>query len=457
MLRDLTHALALDLELSPRDIETLLRRYDHNSFSVFVLELYKFGSHFFDCLEKSRWVAVPGWKCDDESYPLFLGERIRAVFSDPTSEQALFGVRSIRQLCFFYAKSQTPSGITKEQSLSAQDKYRATEEEVLSSLSPDPLLQIANQLAKSIFDGFSWDYLHSNHGPGSVADNQRQDKYAAPGMPGTIGEVGFQRFGDMDHLLRESHLVKAYTSYDFIRTRQKSEFLVVPKDIRGPRTICREATNVQFAQQGVRRWMERKLANDVRTRGMINFVDQSINANLALTSSRSGNYATIDLSDASDRLSYVLAEEIFRGSSVWPALVATRSNVVVFPDGSDKYLRKFAPMGSAVCFTTLSFTVWSLLYAGAMIAGRPDLGSSVFVYGDDIVVPTEYFEQAKFILTNYGLKVNSDKSYCYSLFRESCGCDAYNGSDVTPVRLRFTPDCVTRDVIPSVAATALLS
>jgi hypothetical protein len=62
----------------------------------------------------------------------------------------------------------------------------------------------------------------------------------------------------------------------------------------------------------------------------------------------------------------------------------------------------------------------------------------VYVYGDDIIVPSEWYHLAVEGLTLSGFAVNDAKSFYRGPFRESCGGDYLNGKDVVPVRLRLT-------------------
>lgn len=89
-------------------------------------------------------------------------------------------------------------------------------------------------------------------------------------------------------------------------------------------------------------------------------------------------------------------------------------------------------MGSGLCFPTLALVVWALLTVGAPDA---DTREGILVYGDDVIVPSGYAANAMRILELFGLRVNRDKSFTSGLFRESCGVDAFNGHDVTPVKL----------------------
>jgi len=60
----------------------------------------------------------------------------------------------------------------------------------------------------------------------------------------------------------------------------------------------------------------------------------------------------------------------------------------------------------------------------------------VYVYGDDLIVDREVYPILLQILPRYGLMFNQDKCCTSGFFRESCGCDAYRGVDVTPLRMK---------------------
>jgi hypothetical protein len=60
----------------------------------------------------------------------------------------------------------------------------------------------------------------------------------------------------------------------------------------------------------------------------------------------------------------------------------------------------------------------------------------VYVYGDDIIVPTNVATAVLFNLEKYNCKVNFHKTFKEGNFRESCGVDAFGGYLVTPIYLR---------------------
>jgi hypothetical protein len=104
-------------------------------------------------------------------------------------------------------------------------------------------------------------------------------------------------------------------------------------------------------------------------------------------------------------------------------------------------LRKFSTMGSACTFPveTLMFLAVALSTVLTKRGIRPTtrairaLAGEVSVFGDDIVIPTDCRELFFAALKVLDFKVNTDKSFWNGRFRESCGLDAFNGVDVTPV------------------------
>jgi hypothetical protein len=57
---------------------------------------------------------------------------------------------------------------------------------------------------------------------------------------------------------------------------------------------------------------------------------------------------------------------------------------------------------------------------------------NVYVYGDDILVPTKHAAAVLDYLRLYNCKVNDRKTFFTGKFRESCGVDAYCGKQITP-------------------------
>lgn len=285
----------------------------------------------------------------------------------------------------------------------------------------------------------------------------------------------------------------------------------VPKTMKTPRIIAIEPVLMQFMQQGLLDGLTKGVKSSFIGTSTL-FDDQSVNATRALKGSKDGHNATLDLSEASDRVSFDVVDALFRPwfPNVMEALDATRSrrarvpgsfaksDVLVAQDvpesftdcglsapgelhrvssgrkhvralpagrvreavgrGSSKSgrsrgvpapelvveLRKFASMGSAVCFpveamvfTTIVFTAVAD-FRGLSLTPRSArlIAPTVSVFGDDIIVPVDAAPLVAAYLEAYGLKVNRKKSFWTGRFRESCGTDAFQGEPVTPAYLK---------------------
>jgi hypothetical protein len=164
---------------------------------------------------------------------------------------------------------------------------------------------------------------------------------------------------------------------------------------------------------------------------------------MVLRASQDGTLATVDLSDASDRLTCWTVERIFRSNpSILVALHAARTRYIR-DDISDVKgflkTKKFASQGTATTFPVMSL-VMLCIALGVSLEGEVTwqniwkLRDQVRVFGDDIVIPTRGYSSLEFAMDALQLKINKTKSYVSGSFRESCGTDGYLGYDVTPVK-----------------------
>lgn len=222
--------------------------------------------------------------------------------------------------------------------------------------------------------------------------------------------------------------------------------VTVDKDSKTDRTIGAEPTFNTYVQKGIGKLIRRKLR-----RVGINLDDQSINqtwAELALDL----DLATVDLSSASDLISYALVEllippEWFR------LLVAARSGFALLPPSAKGLyprlfrrrggpqlleLEKFSSMGNGY-----TFELETLIFFALAKCVCEELGLStccVSVYGDDIVVPQAAYSRLVEVFQLLGFRINTEKSYADGLFFESCGKHYFNGVDVTPCYQKETVD-----------------
>jgi len=289
--------------------------------------------------------------------------------------------------------------------------------------------------ALSSFGEVDWWTLRGRHGPGAVSETKSDwiSKYEFPFWPRKL-----------DLLFPYDWFGSGILDSEFwpIDKELPSRLIVVPKTQKGPRVICSEPLSHQWMQQSILSWIESGISRSVLGRS-INFRDQELSRRDALAASLTGERCTIDLSSASDRISTRLVEYVFQGFNILDGLHATRTRMLsqdLTPDHPKwTILRKFSTMGSAVTFPVQSIiftllTVWALRLAEGKHGydGLEDDFSRVRVYGDDIIAPSTAFETIKLVLHECGLKVNESKTFNEGFFRESCGCDAYKGHDVTP-------------------------
>jgi hypothetical protein len=120
--------------------------------------------------------------------------------------------------------------------------------------------------------------------------------------------------------------------------------------------------------------------------------------------------ATIDLSSASDRIHLHLVRFLLP-KRLFERLLICRSPVIMGPSGLH-CLNGFATMGNGSCFDVMSLILTAL-------ARVVDPHATCF--GDDIIVANAAARRLCELLEQAGLKVNEEKSFIDSEFRESCG------------------------------------
>jgi hypothetical protein len=402
-----------------------------------------------------------GFKSQENSVlPKFLGE----FFSRVLTPQGVLlespcndSVGIIRQITYLFYKYELPYDAKQEQEVVSQ--FEETERD-LDSLVPKlqaiaaevhdrrfcrrgrksdqaEVAREARILLSRLFARFDPRHILPCHGPGAVATKQRLwNKYKWTNVSDRITS-----YYPFDAYFCAS-LGEVCDTMDRIASipgnSLPARVILVPKDSRGPRLISCEPVDNQWVQQGLGRAIVKHVESHELTKFNVMFTDQSPNQRGALLGSQEPvlpqrtRYSTLDLKEASDRVSTELVRLLFP-PDLFEAMDACRSLATVLPNGSELELRKFAPMGSCLCFPTMALCIWSILTAAAP---DTDTREGILVYGDDVIVPTAYAANAIEQLESFGLKVNHDKSCTGGLFRESCGVDAFNGKNVTPVRLR---------------------
>jgi hypothetical protein len=307
--------------------------------------------------------------------------------------------------------------------------FRDTENNVVRPIGL--IIRDAREALNTLLLHFDPSDIYPRHGPGVVATKQqRSAKFNWTNVSNRITSVY-----PFDEYFCSSmgHVCDTYDTFQDVSDKDlPAQVLLVPKDSRGPRLISCEPVDFQWVQQGLGRELVRHIEAHPLTKGKVNFESQETNRNLALEGSINGDYATLDLKEASDRVHTELVRLLFP-IKIFSYLENCRSSSTRLPSGEIIKLKKFAPMGSALCFPILSLVTWALLYGST---DNADIRKNIFVYGDDVIVPTAFAASAMAQLELFGLKVNRSKSCYAGFFRESCGMDAFKGVQVTPVRFR---------------------
>jgi hypothetical protein len=310
------------------------------------------------------------------------------------------------------------------------------------------IVRKARILLAELFRQFNPKDIVPSHGPGAVSTGETLwEKWKWTHIPDSLSHVwpvDEYFFVSQTHVCDRLQSIMALGDQEF-----PAKVILVPKDSRGPRLISCEPLVNQWIQQGLMRSIVQLVEKSPLTRHEIHFTDQTPNQKGALLGSSSRRYATLDLAEASDRVSLGLVNVLFP-EPLLGALNAARSQVTQLPCGKQIKLQKYAPMGSALCFPVMALSIWSLLSAGFTDAtefkqlllrsrkgAKQVLEELCLVYGDDVIVPRAQAPDAIAILEGFGLRVNRLKSCTgEGFFRESCGMDAFYGEPVTPVRIR---------------------
>ena len=225
----------------------------------------------------------------------------------------------------------------------------------------------------------------------------------------------------------------------------------VPKKTEIDRAIAMEPDMNMSLQLAVGGHFRSKL----RKRG-INLNDQSHNQRLAKEGSVNDTLSTIDLSSASDSISYCLVKELFPVD--WYTLLDDlRSPDGELPDGSNIVWEKFSSMGNGYTFELETIIFWAITKSTiayeCKLSSNPEANlrkytSSQYlsVYGDDIICPSKFATSVINVLAQIGFKTNLEKTFIAGPFRESCGKHYYEGLDVTPFYVRSPIDTPHRCV-----------
>lgn len=220
-----------------------------------------------------------------------------------------------------------------------------------------------------------------------------------------------------------------------------NRFTTVPKDCTKDRGIAVEPSVNLFYQLAV----GRAIRTALKRHGNIDLTHgQAIHRRVAREASTHGCYATLDLSNASDTVCTNLVK-LLLPQKWWEIVSSLRSPMTLFRE-KWVWLEKFSSMGNGftfeletACFLAIILAVRNLRAVKEPLEALLAPGRDVWVYGDDIIVPTDYAQDVISALTYCGFTINKEKSFWEGPFRESCGGDYFKGVDVRPFFMKEYP------------------
>ncbi len=439
LIRDCGSALGFSVE---RDITTLWRRFDKEGLPFLTITLPRLDDLLLAGLHTGQLPSFEGWLARG-AYPEFLSGLWGLIFDRDgfvTSDPSIQAIRWLRQISRLHKKIFE---VCDDQRVSDEidnfvtvDNCLPGRSEILEALDP-----YAQQVAQLLFGTLVGEAMYSisdgKHGPGAVAEsfgsNERWDFHSISQEIEDLVGAEFFRSSWLDLLERPPLIAE-----------RPARLTAVPKTALKPRLISIEPSYNQFVQQALQMRLKALLEDGDFA---CSYTYQHHNQQRAMDGSVMGHIATIDLSEASDRVSWALVEELFGFNPEFLRFLRlSRSRYVELPDGELVQLNKFASMGSALTFP-IECMVFHTLAVTAMCRAKNDFSAptirsfrkrsrTLSIYGDDIIIPTAVYPHVVRSLTSLGMKVNVSKSFHQGKFRESCGVDAYDGRDVTPTYAR---------------------
>jgi hypothetical protein len=441
------------------DVKTIQGRTKHEGMSFLTITLPTFGKDFQYCLDQGLISpkSFLSFRKTGSCLPSFLRGFTELVFDSGTGilleEPDIEAIYAIRQLTLIYSKMLLPC--SPEREAKAMSDYVQCDKEVnnADSILPDSDLSEFGRMGRLLFgriftnvdrDIYNGDIV-PKHGPGATAERLTSNgKFLTRYWTTRLERV----FHVGDFLYPNArHVADCYDEVDFLEPDSElpSRVISVPKTQKTPRIIAIEPSSVQYVQQGllesITRHTRSSYLNDI-----VGSDSQEPNQLLAQEGSLRGDLATLDLSEASDRVSSKLVSELLaRNPLSREAIFACRSERASVPGNGIISLSKFASMGSALCFPIEAMIFATIIFLaiekeqGYRFTKASDIYQylgSVRVYGDDIIVPVKYVHTVVDYLEHFGARVGRQKSFWIGRFRESCGKEYYSGHDVSIVKVR---------------------
>jgi len=443
------------------DIKTVRGRVENEGLSFLTITLPTFGkdlekgldqgyisNQLFQGFKKAqRTGGLPAFM---QGFLCLIFDRASGVLLDEPDKVAILAVR---QLTLLFGKIELPCSDARVQD--AFDQFVQCEEDIrdhdkaLSDEDLSDFKRLSDLLYASLLSGIDrkvyYGEIVCKHGPGGTADKLRGNtKFRQSTWPKRLESV----FPSGENLIPNWRYYDQLDAVDILEPDMEIPVKVVsvPKSLKTPRIIGMEPTAMQYAQQGLLPEFLEGLGSNKITGSVLGFDDQTPNQRMAREGSRNGNLATLDLSEASDRVSNQLVRAMLRNHPhLLGAVDACRSRKADVQGHGVIRLAKFASMGSALTFPIEAMVFLTIVLLGIERRLNTTLGpkealrllrGQARIYGDDIIVPVDYVRTVVDALHTFGCKVNVGKSFWNGKFRESCGKEYYDGFDVSIVKVR---------------------
>lgn len=162
---------------------------------------------------------------------------------------------------------------------------------------------------------------------------------------------------------------------------------------------------------------------------------QSRHRKLAKIASQDRRLVTADMSSASESFLWSLIAALVPRK--WLRALNRGRIRSYSKDGSTYHYASFMAMGIGFTFPLQTLLFYAICQACCALS---NVKGTISVYGDDLIYPRRAHKFISTILTDLGMKLNFDKTFVESNFRESCGGDYHHGVDVRP----FSPEGSSR-------------
>lgn len=330
------------------------------------------------------------------------------------------------------AKDRKQAAITKWLATESQNlatnvcfQLRDPEFNILNRVSYSRFLRVARNFVSNVLGELSDELVLGSFSGGASTSRKRTESLPALKFIGQADVTQEAKpFVELIHHL--SPLLRKNQTFFDLTEVEGAVLFTVPKKTDIDRCACKEPDINMFLQKGVGSHIRRRL----RKFG-IDLNDQSVNRELARVGSVSNTLATLDLSSASDTITIECVRALLPVD--WFEYLNSIRSQAVWVEGTLVRTEMFSSMGNGFTFELESLIFWALMKTTLYLLHTPGI---VSVYGDDIVIPSEIYDDACFVLKEFGFSTNTSKSFATGPFRESCGGHYYAGVDITPFYLK---------------------